>query len=280
MKERMSISLFNAVSPRGSAGAPEGAIEILTDTTGASHFKSADLRRFLEIVVVARNNNNIAIKSRSELSRPGHTSNVTQSGMRGGGKNPHDAFIDLKGALEIVVRSKKSKAVELTKWLTRKGVEKVVEEKDMQLALLSNDLLKSQEHTRQLEYTNTELQGEIRAKDQEICRRQEEVQNLIPNRHVPRRQGIDNVLCFVDKRSNEKHQFYVIRCQRKALEKNKRCLPSRYPDMVILGECDDANGVHRWCRFKRETIKDFHRNHFNLNEEGRELFETAFDIEM
>ena len=68
----MSISLFNAVSPRGSAGAPEGAIEILTDTTGASHFKSADLRRFLEIVVVARNNNNIATKSRSKLSRPGY----------------------------------------------------------------------------------------------------------------------------------------------------------------------------------------------------------------
>ena len=126
---------------------------------------------------------------------------------------------------------------------------------------LSNDLLKSQEHTRQLEYTNTELQGEIRAKDQEICRRQEEVQNLIPNRHVPRRQGLDNVLCFVDKGSNEKHQFYAIRCQRKALETHKRCLRSCYPDMVILGECDDANGVHRWCRFKGETIEDFHRNH-------------------
>ena len=130
----------------------------------------------------------------------------------------------MEGALEIVVRSKKSKAVELTKWLTSKGVEKVVEEKDMQLALLSNDLLKSQEHTRQLEYTNTELQGEIRAKDQEICRRQEEVQNLIANRHVPRRQGIDNVLCFVDKGSNEKHQFYVIWCQRKALEKTQEML--------------------------------------------------------
>ena len=30
--------------------------------------------------------------------------------MRGGGENPHDAFVDLEGALEIVVRSKKSKA--------------------------------------------------------------------------------------------------------------------------------------------------------------------------
>ena len=67
------------------------------------------------IVVVARNNNNIATKSRSELSIPGYAGNVTRSGMRGGGENPHDAFVDLEGALEIVVRSKKSKAVELTK---------------------------------------------------------------------------------------------------------------------------------------------------------------------
>ena len=70
----MSISLFNAVSPR--------AIEVLTDTTGARHFKRDDLGRFLEIVVVARNNNNIATKSRSKLSRPGYASNITRSGMR------------------------------------------------------------------------------------------------------------------------------------------------------------------------------------------------------
>ena len=64
------------------------------------------------------------------------------------------------------------------KWLTRKGVEKVVEEhqkameekqrgideKDMQIALLDDDLAESQEHARQLEYNNTGLQGEIRAK--------------------------------------------------------------------------------------------------------------------
>ena len=153
-----------------------------------------------------------------------------------------------------------------------------VEEKDMQIALLDDDLAESQEHALQLEYNNTGLQGEIRAKDQEIHRRWNEVQDLIANRHVPRRHPIDNILCFVDKKSNEKHQFYVIRCQRKAMEKHKRCLRNRYPDMVILGECDDGNAVHRWCRFKEDAILDFHRNHFNLDEEGRELFETAFDV--
>ena len=63
----------------------------------ASHFKRADLGRFLGIVVVARNNNNIVTKSRSELSRPGYVSNVPLLQ----GQNDHDVFIDLEGALVV-----------------------------------------------------------------------------------------------------------------------------------------------------------------------------------
>jgi len=108
------------------------------------------------------------------------------------------------------------------------------------------------------------------------------VQDLIANRHVPRRHPIDNILCFIDKKSDsEKYEFFAIRCQRKTLEKHKRWLRNRYPDMVILAECDDGNAVHRWCRFKKDAIPDaYRRNHFNLDDEARELFETAFDIEI
>ena len=120
--------------------------------------------------------------------------------MYGGRDNPHDAFVDLKGALEIVVRSRKPKAVELAKWLTRKGVEKIVEEKqreieekDSALALLNDDLTEREDRIQQLEHYNVGLHGEIRAKDNEIQRRQEEVLDLIHNRHVPRRYPIDSV---------------------------------------------------------------------------------------
>ena len=275
----MSVSLFNAV--------PAGAIEVLTDANNAPHFKRADLGRFLGLARIKDMFGSVKTTSRRDINYGAAlNSPLLQS------QNDHDAFVDLEAALEIVVRSRKPRAVELTKWLTRKGVEKVMEEhqkaiedkqraideKDMHIALLDDDLTESQDLVRQLEFSNTGMQGEIRAKDQEIHRRREEVQDLVANRHVPRRQGIDNVLCFVDKKSDDKHQFYVIRCQRKALETHKRCLRNRYPDMIILEECDDANAVHRWCRFKGETIEDFHRNHFNLDEEGRELFETAFDV--
>ena len=94
----MSITLFNAV--------PAGAIEILSDATGAPHFKRADLGRFLGIVDVRHNFKNIATKSRSEIAVRGGgcTPSLLQS------QNDHDAFVDLEAALEIVVRSRKPKA--------------------------------------------------------------------------------------------------------------------------------------------------------------------------
>ena len=67
------------------------------------------------------------------------------------------------------------------KWLARKGVEKVVEkkqraidEKDMQIALLDDDLAVYQDHARQLEFNNTGMQGEIRAKDLQIAHLQQQ----------------------------------------------------------------------------------------------------------
>lgn len=62
--------------------------------------------------------------------------------------------------------------------------DKMLEEKDMQLALLNDDLTESEELVRQLDqratklqYNNTGLQGEIRAKDQELA--------VLRQRYVP-----------------------------------------------------------------------------------------------
>ena len=52
-----------------------------------------------------------------------------------------------------------------------------IEEKDMQLALLNDDLTESENLVRELEFNNTGLQGEIRAKDQELA--------VLRQRHVP-----------------------------------------------------------------------------------------------
>ena len=261
----MSISIFNAV--------PAGAIEVLTDATGAPHFKRADLGRFLGIVVVARNNNNIVTKSRSELSRPGYVSNVPLLQ----GQNDHDAFVDLEAALEIVVRSRKPKAVELTKWLTRKGVEKVVEghqkaidEKDMQIALLDDDLTESQDLVRQLEFSNTGMQGEIRAKDQEIARRQLEIVEL-RERYVDhcRDPGKDNLVVITRKHTcepDDKHFEY----QRRAISTKRRWLLDQFPDSEEIVVIDNPNSVHAFNRLEEEGHVERYGCHFKLVDLTRE----------
>ena len=115
----MSVSLFDAVSPSGSAqGAPAGAIEVMFDEQNQPCFKRDDIGRFLGLADVARTFKNIVTKPRLEMSRPEHPlltrsrmlkNSLFRSGML---KNPHDAFVDLEGALEIVLRSRKPKAVE------------------------------------------------------------------------------------------------------------------------------------------------------------------------
>ena len=88
-----------------------------------------------------------------------------------------------------------------------------------------------------LEFRNEEHQLKI-------SKLNEEIDDLIKNRHVPCRGYFDNVLCFIKKNSEEVHPYYVIRCQYRQLEKYKRCLKLRYPNMEEAGRCDDPNAIH------------------------------------
>ena len=108
----------------------------------------------------------------------------------------------------------------------------------------------------------------------------EEIDDLIRNRQVVHRGYFCNVLCFIKKNSNEVHPYYVIRCQYRQLEKHKRWLKLRYPNMEVVDKFDDPNTIHQWNRFKCEVVKkpNYYKNHFSLKKEKRELLETALDV--
>ena len=115
---------------------------------------------------------------------------------------------------------------------------------------------------------------------QEILRFNEEINDLIANRHVARRGCFDNVLCFIKKNTGELHPYYVIRCQYRQLKKHKRWLKLHYANMEVADKCNDPNAIHRWCRFKHEVIKkpNYYNNNFSLTKEKRPLLETALDV--
>ena len=73
----------------------------------------------------------------------------------------------MEGSIKITVTSKKLKAVALAKWVIRKSFEKIVEEKDPSLALLSDDIQHSDNQMQSIRYQDVRLQGEIEAKYQQ-----------------------------------------------------------------------------------------------------------------
>ena len=82
---------------------------------------------------------------------------------------------------------KKTKAVALVKWLTKKGIEKIQEEHQQAISGRDNQI-------KALEFTNEKHQ-------QKILRLNKEMDDLTAHRHVARRGCIDNVLCFIKKNS-------------------------------------------------------------------------------
>ena len=171
MKERMSVSLFNAV--------PAEAIEVLTDGENQPWFKRAHVGKFLElqkILMSVKGLDECEMKTRDTVN-PKVNNAYRWSGPKDQ-QNKTDVFLSVYGVVYAIMKSRKRKGIELREWIMRdvvpRGFNKLIEEKDTQLALLSDDLVLEQEHTRQLEYTNTGFQSEIRAKDQEIVRRERE----------------------------------------------------------------------------------------------------------
>ena len=65
-----------------------------------------------------------------------------------------------------------------------------------------------------LEFTNEEHQQQILRLNEEhqqtMKEKEQEIDNFIKNRHVPRRRYFDNVLCFIKKNSKEVYPYYVI----------------------------------------------------------------------
>ena len=141
-----------------------------------------------------------------------------------------------------------------------------------------------------IEHENVGLQGEIKAKDQQIEASQERIEDLIANRHVPRSGAIDTVLVVVEKNVDEdtkEHKKaknfgnYMLRCQKKQVDGRLSVLRAKYPNMVVLEpRRDDGNAIHVWNCFKQRVLtkENYFRNHFRLPPDAEELSEDMFGI--
>ena len=144
----------------------------------------------------------------------------------------YDIYINEEGMYEIVFSSQQPKAKDFRRLCCNVLFPHVRQH-------LANKT--KEDHQQAIE----EKENQIQAHQQKILRLNEDIDDLIKNKHVARRGYFDNVLCFIKKNSKEAHPHYVIRCQYRQLEKYKKCLKLRYPNMEEVGRCDDPNAIHR-----------------------------------
>jgi len=142
--------------------------------------------------------------------------------------------------------------------------------------LLNDDFTEAQEIVKRLEYGNTGLQGEIRAKDQEIARLHERV--------VP--QAIDfgknNIVMIVRKHTCEhddrhfEYPYYISRIQRRKIPTKRRWLLEQFPRSEEIVIIDNPNSVHAFNRFEEEGHVERFGCHFKLVDLTREdLYEMG-----
>ena len=194
----------------------------------------------------------------------------------------YDLYINEQGMYELVFKSEQNLAKDFQDYCFNVMFPQIRDHFE-QLAINEKD----REHQLAIEDVRREHQLAIANREREhqqvIEEKDDEIQNLIQNRHVPHIGEHDNILCAIDKNTAEEHHpYYMIRCQRMRLQKRINILRAKYPDMIIKRpEYDAANAVICWVRFKQYIGREnYHRNHFSLDEDSRDVFEDTFDIQM
>ena len=298
--EKTTMSSNALVNVKTSEEFILGDIEKLVDEQNHPWFKRAHVGKYLDLPQIYKSVEKLdecEMCTRNDFEPTQSTTLVNHKGQ------PSDIFLSLTGVLYVIVNSRKDRGKELkhhilTDIIPRGFNNKIkelqenhhlaIEEKDAALALLNDDLTEAQEHSKQLELNNTGLQGEITTYQAQLQVAHIENIDLIENRHVPRSGDIDTVLIAIEKNAdtNEHDRArpfskYMLRCQRKQRSARLAVLRTKYPNMLVLEpECGDANAVHCWNRFKQGVLtkENYFRNHFNVPEDARELFEDMFDI--
>ena len=113
----------------------------------------------------------------------------------------------------VIIKSTKPKGKALKKHILKDIVPRGVDARIEEIQGKHQQAITDRDNQIQvLEFPNEKHQ-------QKILKLNNEIDDLIKNRHVPRRGYFDNVLCFIKRNSGEVHPYYVIQCQYRQLEK-------------------------------------------------------------
>ena len=122
-----------------------------------------------------------------------------------------------------------------------------------------------------IEYENVGLQGEIRAKDQQIEASQNRIAKLV-ERYVDycRNPSNDNIVLIARKHTtpeNDKYPnfpYYISRIQRRKQYVKLRWLERHFSDYEVIVELENPNSIHAFNKLEEEEHIERKCNHFRL----------------
>ena len=192
--------------------------------------------------------------------------------------HPDTVLLKESGLYCFLLRCKKDKAQPFMKWVVEtvlprevRRLNEQLENAEASIALLSDDLEVANNRCRQLEFNSVGLQGEIRAKNQQIAQLQE---RYVDYANDP---GLDNVVMIVRKHTTEaedRHFFnfpyYIARIQRRNLATKRRCILKKFPNSEEIVVINNPNSIHAFNRLEEQGHINRYKCHFRLVDLTRE----------
>ena len=184
----------------------------------------------------------------------------------------YNLYINEEGMHELVFSSQQQKAKAFRKYccnemfprIRKQLVDKMQEDHQQAITDRNN-------RVQAIEYENVGLQGEIKAKDQQIEASQhkiaEPVERYVDHCRSPSR---DNIVIIVRKHTtpeNDKYHnlpYYIARIQRRKRYVKLQWLERHFPDYEVIVEIGNPNSIHAFNRFEEEGHVERKFNHFRL----------------
>ena len=245
----MSLSLFNAI--------PSGAIEVQNDEEDRPWFKRAHVGKYLGIKHIDTSLGNL--DKREQRTRSEFKMQPVIQGSYPAFQDT-DKFLSVYGVMHVIVNSKKSKGKALRDWIFRdiipRGFNKLIEEKDTQLALLNDDLTIAEQNVVALEQDNFELQAEV---------------ERLTSRAVPYLENSkkDNGMVIIQKNNGDPYPYLAICGQQGYVAQKIQNKLIDYPNgqIIVLAETPNAIVHYNWLRERGCIVSNPDRvRHFKLGE--------------
>ena len=152
-----------------------------------------------------------------------------------------------------------------------------IKEKDVALALLTDDLQDHENQIQAIQYKNVALQAQRDVYHTQLQRCQDII-NHFRARYVDhaRDSGKDNIIIIIRKHTtpaNDEYQnlpYYVTRIKRCKKYVKLKWFGQHFPDHEVIVEIDNPNSIHVFNRFEEEGHAEQKYNQFRLIDLTRE----------